>query len=148
MHVWLGDILDHYRDIIVPCTNRLVVTRRHEPSVLINEGNGIDGTQVLVVFLHNLARAEIVLRQSKRREIRQPPPGMHAFAKTYLDNLLVRHTGKEHMLLVLVRVKLDDIRNLSIRKRLNTLTWDKNVVSNRAIVICAGPTHLFRYPTA
>lgn len=62
MHIRLGDILDHDRDIIVPRTNRLVVTRRHESSVLVNKGDGVDRPEMLVVFLCDFSCAEIVLR--------------------------------------------------------------------------------------
>lgn len=61
MHIRLGDILDDDGDIIVPRTDRLVVTRRHESAVLVDERDRVDGAEMLVVFLRDFACAEVVL---------------------------------------------------------------------------------------
>ena len=42
--------------------------------------------------------------------------------KTYLDNLLVGHTSKEYILLILVRVEANDVGDFSIAESLQTLT--------------------------
>ena len=61
MHIRLGNILDDDRNIIIPRADRLVVARRHEPAVLVHKGDRVDGAEVLVVFLRDLACAEVVL---------------------------------------------------------------------------------------
>lgn len=132
MHVRLGDVLDHDRDIIVPCTNRLVVTRRHESSIFVNERDGVDGSKMLVVFLCDFSSAEIVLWT-------QVSVFSDKTCATHLNNLLVRHSGQEYMLLVLIWVELDNIRNFAVAKRLNTLTCGSVSIHHRCI-----PTGLTR----
>jgi hypothetical protein len=61
VHMWLGDVLDHHRDIEIPGTDRFVIRRRDEPPVVVDEGDRVHGTQVLVVLLSDLARVHVVL---------------------------------------------------------------------------------------
>lgn len=61
MHVRLGDIFDCDRDIEIPCTNSLVVGCSNEPSVLVHESNGVDWSQVLIIFLRDLACSYVIL---------------------------------------------------------------------------------------
>ena len=63
VHVWFCDIFDHDWDVKVPCTYGLVIGRRHEPPVVINEGDSVHRTEMLVVFLGNLARVHIILHK-------------------------------------------------------------------------------------
>ena len=61
VHVWLCNVLDHDRDVEVPCTDGLVVGGRYEPSVFIHERDCIHGTQMLIILLCDLARVDVVL---------------------------------------------------------------------------------------
>lgn len=62
MHVWLGDIFDDDGDVVVPSSNRLVIGRGDESSVLVHECDGVDRSQVLVVCLDDLMRSCVILR--------------------------------------------------------------------------------------
>jgi hypothetical protein len=53
VHVRFRNVLDDDGDIVVPTTYRLVVGGRYETSVLVDKGNSVDWTQVLIVRLHN-----------------------------------------------------------------------------------------------
>ena len=61
MHVRLCDVLDDNRDVEVPGADGLVVGSCYEPSVLVNEGDCVHRPKVLVVFLGNLSRVDVVL---------------------------------------------------------------------------------------
>ena len=114
MHVGLGNVLDNNWNVIIPSSNRFVVGRRHESSILVDEGNGVDRSQVLVVCLDYLVRSCIVLCMVVRshRLIEVP---------THLYDLLVLHTCQEDVLLVGVRMVFDHIGNLAIREGLDAL---------------------------
>jgi hypothetical protein len=99
VHVRLGNVFDDDGDIVIPPSDRLVVRSRQESSVVVDPGDGVDGSQVLIVLLRDLLLSQIVL-----------------------NDLLVLHTSQEDVLLVLVRVEFHTVRNLSVRKGLNTLT--------------------------
>ena len=62
VHEGLGDVLDYNRNVIVPCANRLVIRGSHKSPVFVYECNRIDRSQMLVVFLYNLSRIDIVLK--------------------------------------------------------------------------------------
>ena len=64
VHVRLCDILDDNRDVEVPGSDGLVIGCRDETPVLIDEGNRVHRTKVLVVFLRNLPRIHVVLTYS------------------------------------------------------------------------------------
>lgn len=55
MHMRLSDILDHNRDIKVPCANGLVIGCGDESSVFVNESNGVDRSKMLIILLGDLA---------------------------------------------------------------------------------------------
>lgn len=116
VHRRLGDNLDGDGDVNVPQTHRLVVRRSEEAAVLVDKGDGVDlsscakfssalarpkgrggretdRTQVLIVLLHNLARTHVVL-----------------------DNLLVRHSREEDVLVV--GVELDTVGDFAVREGL------------------------------
>lgn len=117
MHVWFSDILDDHRYIKVPSPYCFVVRGGDEAAVFINESNGVDRTQVLIVFLCNVAGVHIVLQQYDmfgRLKTRQK-------TETNLNNLLIRHTSEENVLFILIWVEPDDIRNLPITKAFDTL---------------------------
>ena len=57
----LSDVLDDYGDVKVPGPDRLVVGGCYETSVLVDEGNRVDGSEVLVVFLRNFAGVHVIL---------------------------------------------------------------------------------------
>lgn len=68
MHIRFGDVLDHNRDIIVPCTDRLIVRRRDETSVVVDESNRVDRSQMLVVFLRDFGGVHVVLEGDEAGE--------------------------------------------------------------------------------
>ena len=45
------DVFDLHRDAKLPNPQGLVVAGRHEPAVVVDEGDGVDCAQVLVVLL-------------------------------------------------------------------------------------------------
>lgn len=61
MHVRFGYVFDDDGNIPVPRPDRLVIRSRHEPAILIYEGDRVDSTEVLVVFLGDLAGGDVVL---------------------------------------------------------------------------------------
>jgi hypothetical protein len=99
VHVRLGNVFDDDGDIVIPPSDRLVVRSRQESSVVVDPGDGVDGSQVLIVLLRDLLLSQIVL-----------------------NDLLVLHTSQEDVLLVVVRVEFHTVRNFSVRKGLDTLT--------------------------
>lgn len=110
MHVRFGDILDNDWNVVVPSTNRFVVGRSQESTVLIDESDSVDSAKMLVVCLYNLSCTSIVL----------PVSGVKG--QTYLDDLLICHTGQPDILLISIRVERDDIRSLPVRECLDTLS--------------------------
>ena len=65
MHVRFRNVLNDHGDIEVPCTDRLVVRRRNEASVLIDESDCVDRSKMLVIFLCDLARVYVILVNDK-----------------------------------------------------------------------------------
>ena len=61
VHVRFCDVLDNNRDVEVPGADGLVIGGGHEPSVLVNEGDCVHWSEMLVVFLGNLAGVDIIL---------------------------------------------------------------------------------------
>ena len=61
MHVRFSNVFDHYRNVEIPCSDRLVVGRCNEPPVFVNEGDCVDRTKMLVVFLNNFTRVNVIL---------------------------------------------------------------------------------------
>ena len=78
------DILDHNGDVIIPGTNGLVVRGRDKASVLVDESDSVDRTQVLIILLGNLPRVHVILHGRIQQSI---------FAltdeSTYLNNLFI-----------------------------------------------------------
>lgn len=37
VHVWLGDVFDDYGNVVVPNADRLIIGRRDEPTILVDE---------------------------------------------------------------------------------------------------------------
>ena len=62
--MWLGDVLDYHRNIEVPSSYSLIVRCRHKSSILIDEGDGIDRAQMLIVLLSNFARIYVILKEN------------------------------------------------------------------------------------
>lgn len=131
MHVRFSDVFNHNGDIIIPCSDGFVVRGCDEPSILVNECNGIYRTQVLIVFLCDFTRVHVILTMCKLKEFENKR------SDTNLNNLLIRHSGKEDMLFVLVWMESYDVRNLPIAKPFDTLTGfsvpqlDRSVVTAR-----------------
>ncbi len=86
MHVRLGDVFDDDGDIEFPDPHRLVVRGAHEPPVLVDKSDGVDGPQVLVILLHDVTAVDIKL-----------------------VDFLVGAAGQEQVLLVCIRIELDTV---------------------------------------
>lgn len=61
VHIRLRNILDDHRNIPIPRSNRLVVRGGDESPVLVDKGDGVDGTEMLIVFLGDFSGSEVVL---------------------------------------------------------------------------------------
>lgn len=61
MHRRLGDVLDDDGDVPVPDSDRFVVRRRDESSVLVDKVDRVDGSEMRVVLLRDIARGDVVL---------------------------------------------------------------------------------------
>ena len=61
VHVWFGDVLDNDGDIVVPSSNGFIVRGRDESTVVVDEGDGVDGSEMLVVLLDDLIGVDVVL---------------------------------------------------------------------------------------
>ncbi len=72
VHVWLGDEFDGDGDVEFPGSQRFIVGGGDEAAVFVDKGDGVDGLEVVVVFLGHFAGASVVL-----------------------DDFLVGHAGEE-----------------------------------------------------
>ena len=61
MHARLSDILDYDGNIKIPCSNCLIIWSSDKPPIFIHKSNGINGAQMLVVFLSYFTGADIIL---------------------------------------------------------------------------------------
>ncbi len=61
IHVRFGDVFDGDRDVVVPGSEGFVVRGGHEAAVFVNEGDGIDGCEMMVVFLDNITSTDVEL---------------------------------------------------------------------------------------
>jgi hypothetical protein len=61
VHVWLRDVFNHNRNVEVPSSDRLVIRSRHESPIFVDKCDSVHWSQVLVVFLGDLAVVDIVL---------------------------------------------------------------------------------------
>ena len=61
VHVWLCDVFDRNRDVEIPSANCLVIRRGDKPPIIIHESDCVDRPKVLVVFLCNFSRPDVVL---------------------------------------------------------------------------------------
>jgi hypothetical protein len=61
VHVRFGNVFDDDGNIVIPSTYRLVVRSGYETSILINERDRVDGSQVLIICLDDLIRTQVVL---------------------------------------------------------------------------------------
>lgn len=86
VHVGLGDELDGDGDVVLPGAEGLVVGGGDEAAVVVDEGDGVDGAEVVVVFLRHFAGAGVEL-----------------------DDLLVGHAGEEFVGGGLGWVEADDV---------------------------------------
>jgi hypothetical protein len=116
MHVRFCNVLDDNGDVKVPCTDCLVIRSSNKSTIFINKSDSVDGTQMLVVLLGNLASVNVILKTLSAKVYYAQR------IRSYLNNLLVGHSSQEYMLLVLIWMELDDIRYLPIAKPLQTLT--------------------------
>ena len=92
-HVGFGNVFDGDGDVEFPRAQGFVVGGGDEAAGLVDEGDGVDGAEVVVVFLGELAGAGVVL-----------------------DDFLVRHAGEEGGRVVRVRVPRDTVRDLARRE--------------------------------
>ena len=119
MHVRFSNVLDYDRYIIVPCPDRFIVRSGDKPTIFIDKRNCVDWSQVLVVFLGDVARIHIVLTAASRLASVVRKQGGNG---AYLDNLFVRHTSEEDVLFVIVGVEADDVWRLAVTEPLEALT--------------------------
>lgn len=115
VHVRLGDVLDNHRNVIVPASDGFIIRSGDKSSVLIHERDGVYRAKMLIVSLHNLTLSQVILKKLLGGDLPLQQ------TDTYLDNFLILHTGQENILLISIRIKFDDIRDLAIRERLDTL---------------------------
>ena len=73
VHVRLGNVLDNDGNIELPCTDRLVVRSRDESAVVVDEGDSIDRSKMLVVLLRDIARVHVVLCEREPPKLDQLP---------------------------------------------------------------------------
>lgn len=66
--MWLSDVFDDYGDIVVPNADRFVIRGGNKSTVLVNEGDGVHGSQMLVVLLGDLRRIHVVLERGRQCE--------------------------------------------------------------------------------
>jgi hypothetical protein len=59
-----GNVFDDDWDIVVPSTYCLVVRGGYETTILIDESNSVDGSEMLIICLDDLVRSQIVLQVS------------------------------------------------------------------------------------
>ena len=90
VHVRFCDELDGDGDIVFPRAEGLVVGGGDEATVLVDESDGVDGAEVVVVFLGHFAGAGVEL-----------------------DDLLVGHTGEEFVGGGGGGVEADDVRDFA-----------------------------------
>ena len=108
-----GNVFDDYWDIVVPSTYRFIVGGGYETTILIDESNSVDGSEMLIISLDDLVGSQIVLHVSLAHDTDN---------LTYLDDLLILHTSHEDILLVSIGMILDDIWDFTIREYLNTFS--------------------------
>lgn len=89
-HVWFGDEFDGYGDAVFPGAEGFVVGGGDEAAVVVDKGDGVDGCQVVVVFLDQFAGAGVELH-----------------------DLLVGHTGQELVRVFGAGVEADDMGGLA-----------------------------------
>ena len=65
MHERFGNIFDDNRNVIVPSSNGLVIRRSDKPSIFVYKGNGVDRSEMLIVFLNDFTRIDVVLSKKK-----------------------------------------------------------------------------------
>lgn len=119
VHVWLGDVFDDNGDVVVPNADRLVIRSGNKSTILVDECNGVHGSQMLVVLLGDLRRVHVVLERGDNMNT-TPIRCKRGSTVAYLDDLLVRHTRQEDVLFVFVRVESYDVRDLAVREGLKT----------------------------
>lgn len=132
MHVRLSNVFDHHGNIKIPSSNRLVVWRCNESPIFVHKGYCVDWTEMLIVFLSNLAWIDVVLC-NPRVNVRVSS----RIREHHLYNLFVRHSSKEDILFVLVRMKANNVRNLPIAESFDTLACFR-IPQLHLTIVCAG----------
>lgn len=61
MHMGFRNVLDHDGYIIVPRPDSFIVRGSDKPTIFVDKRDRVHGSQVLVVFLRDLARIHIIL---------------------------------------------------------------------------------------
>lgn len=120
VHVWLGDVFNRDRDVEIPCANRLIIRSGYEPPILVHECDSVHRPQVLIILLRDLACPYVVLESETaiNHTYREGNVG----ETPHLHNLLVRHPRQENILLVVVGMEPNHIRNLSVAKAAEALS--------------------------
>lgn len=106
-------------------------------------------SQMLVIFLHELSRVDVVLYDQQQSALK--PRKSEEQSSTYLDNLLVGHSSEENILFA--GVELYTVGDLSVGKGLQTLTCETEAEAcqqgrREARITSRLKTHPSLYPTA
>ena len=117
MHVWLRDVFDCNGDVEIPGANGFIIRRGDKPPILIHEGDCVDWPKMLVILLRDISRPDVVLSGVSCRCI-----GSNDGGEAHLHDLFVRHARQEDILLVVVRVEPNHVRNFSVAKAVEALT--------------------------
>ena len=99
VHVRLTDMLGDHWDSKLPHVDLLVIGGCHESLASLNKSDGVDASQVLVIGLYHFASIGIILQY-----------------------LLVLEPGQEDILSAVLRVELQAVDVLVIRKLLQYFT--------------------------
>lgn len=59
-----GNVFDDNWDIVIPTTYRFIVRGGYETTILIDESNSVDGSEMLIIRLDDLVGPQIVLKVS------------------------------------------------------------------------------------
>lgn len=70
MHMGFRDVFDHDRYIIIPSPDGFVVRRSDKPTIFVHKRDRVYRSQVLVIFLRDLARIHIILGTTCQHPLR------------------------------------------------------------------------------
>ena len=106
-------MLCYYRDPKFPQVNFLIIRSRYESTASVNESHCINWSHMLFIFLNDVARIDIILK-----------------------DLLIRTTGEENILLGVVGVERNTWRSFFVREVFDYFACFSIPKENRAIEWC------------